>query len=67
MWCRAKRHLFINKNGKLIFNITYKICGSDYVGICSGYKNEFLMIENYETISIDEARRQNKAAKDRFE
>lgn len=58
---------FINKAGKSILNITYKICGSDYVGICSGYANEFLMIEHYETISIDEAKRQNKIAKDRFE
>ena len=58
---------FINKAGKSILNITYKICGSDYVGVCSGYENGFLMIENYETISIEEAKRQNKIAKDHFE
>ena len=58
---------FINKAGKSILNITYKICGSDYIGTCSGYEKEFLMIEHYETISIDEAKRQNKIAKDRFE
>jgi hypothetical protein len=58
---------FINKSGKLVLRVTYKNCGSDYIGSCPGYENGFLMIEDYETISLDQARELNKIAKDHFE
>jgi hypothetical protein len=58
---------FINKSGKLVLEVTYKICGSDYIDSCPGYENGFLKIEDYETISLDEARERNKIAKDHFE
>lgn len=58
---------FINKSGSLVLKVTYKICGSEYVGNCAGYESGFLMIEDYETISLEEAKRLNKVAKDHFE
>ena len=57
---------FVNKSGDLVLKVTYKICGSEYIGNCAGYESGFLMIEDYETISLEEAMRLNKVSLDHF-
>jgi len=59
---------FEKNNSNNIFHVTYKICNSPYDNEgCPGYENGFLMIENYETVTIQEANNIHKAIKDHFE
>lgn len=58
---------FVDRSGKLVVRLTYRDCGSDYIGACPGYNNGFLILESYETMGIDAAIKLNKIAKDHFE
>lgn len=58
---------FINRQKNFILRVTYKICGSNLIGTCPGFEDSFLMIDDFETINLDEANRLNKITKEHFE
>lgn len=63
-YCQA---YFSQKNSQNVLHVIYKMCDTNSVGSCPGYENNYLMIEDYETIRIERAKELNRIAISHFE